>query len=175
MTFGGKTVWAKKEPNNYGGKEDCIAVRVSGGWEKKWNDATCNSNFLAVCKREKIANPYKRDGWYARKTGSSEGTCYYKYFNRVLHKKIAPYRRRSWSQAEAFCGKQVNGGGHLASITSAQEQEYVHDLVYNVYDDFENRPVWIGGRRDEEDGVYWKRWSDGKEMVYTNWMYIYLH
>ena len=165
LSFQGSSVWAKKEPNNRKGKENCIVVRGDGLYESKWNDAKCSLNAPVVCKRVKQKNPYTGDQWHGRNDGDK--TCYYKYFNKVLHKKVSPYKRKNWFDAEGFCNSQVNGGGHLASITSAAEQTYVNNLIYTTYDDFENRPVWIGGRRAEST---WDEWTDGKTMTYTNWM-----
>jgi len=167
VTFQGNSVWAWKEPNNRKGKENCIIVRGSGLYEAKWNDAKCSMNARTVCKRVKQANPYVGDGWHNRADDGGSKMCYYKYFNRVLYKKEAPYRRRSWFDAEGFCNGQVNGGGHLVSINSASEQTWVQNLIYTTYNDFENRPVWIGGRRSANS---WEEWTDGKQMTFTNWM-----
>lgn len=165
VTFQGVKVWAKNEPNNKKNKENCVVVRGSGLYEAKWNDARCTINARVACKRVKQLNPYIGDQWYPRSDGLK--TCYYKYFNRVLHNKVAPYKRKSWFDAEGFCNVQVNGGGHLASITSAAEQTFVSQLIYNEYNDFENRPVWIGGRRAAST---WDEWTDGNPMTYTNWI-----
>lgn len=37
--------WEENEPNNSGGKEDCVFMRRSG----KWNDAPCNIQQLFIC------------------------------------------------------------------------------------------------------------------------------
>lgn len=165
--FSGTSVWAKNEPNNKKEKENCILVRGTGTYEARWNDADCTMNARVVCKRVKQANPFKGDNWFDYKESASKPTCYYKYFNRVLNKKIAPYKRKSWFDAEKQCSKLQGGGGHLASITSQGEQSFIQNLIYKEYEDFENRPVWLGGRRAEDK---WDKWSDGKKMTYTNWM-----
>jgi len=56
-------------------------------------------------------------------------------------------------------------GGHLASITSAEENEQVTKISGG-------KPVWIGGiRKGSGNGPgadYW-HWSDGQPWTYTNW------
>nr|XP_016851016.1 PREDICTED: pulmonary surfactant-associated protein D [Anolis carolinensis] len=40
------TNWAAEEPNNAGGKEDCIEIYLDG----KWNDRSCTERRLIVCE-----------------------------------------------------------------------------------------------------------------------------
>nr|XP_060625007.1 pulmonary surfactant-associated protein D-like isoform X2 [Anolis sagrei ordinatus] len=40
------TNWATEEPNNAGGKEDCIEIYLDG----KWNDRSCTERRLIVCE-----------------------------------------------------------------------------------------------------------------------------
>ena len=56
-------------------------------------------------------------------------------------------------------------GGHLACITSAEENEQVTKIAGG-------KPVWIGGiRKGSGNGPgadHWM-WSDGRPWTYTNW------
>ena len=56
-------------------------------------------------------------------------------------------------------------GGHLASITSAEENEQVTRIS-------DGKPVWVGGvRKGSGNGPgaeHWS-WSDGSPWTYTNW------
>ena len=65
---------------------------------------------------------------------------------------------KSWTDARDYCKSK---GGHLATITSAEEQEAVYDLVKkgakNMY--------WIGGYLDGTDFV----WVTEEQWKYTNW------
>lgn len=76
---------------------------------------------------------------------------YYKFFDKAL----------SWKDAEAYCVEQ---GGHLASVNSKGEQNFLVNLT-------ENEPVdniWIGGYRLQDDKDTWY-WTDGSDFDYTNW------
>ncbi|KAJ6661663.1 hypothetical protein lerEdw1_013902 [Lerista edwardsae] len=42
----GYTNWANEEPNNAGGKEDCVEIYLDG----KWNDRSCTERRLIVCE-----------------------------------------------------------------------------------------------------------------------------
>ena len=84
------------------------------------------------------------------------------------------YPGLSWYDAKAACEAR---GGHLATITSADENAFVFSLVSDnnafwILDVFGNGlGPWLGGY--QEDGVQppdsgWK-WVTGEPFVYTNW------
>ena len=66
----------------------------------------------------------------------------------------------TWEDAEAFC---ENAGGHLATITSRQEQLAIAQLFseapYSAY--------WLGAKDKEWEGA-WK-WVTGEAFDWTNW------
>ena len=39
--------WRSGEPNDYGGNEDCMSIRVDG----EWNDVPCQNSYLYICKK----------------------------------------------------------------------------------------------------------------------------
>ena len=59
----------------------------------------------------------------------------------------------SWTDAKQECADM---GGHLVTITSQEEQNYIDSLNKD----------WIGGYRDSADN--WK-WVTGEKWDYTNW------
>ncbi len=63
----------------------------------------------------------------------------------------------SWSEARVYCEKV---GGHLATITSADEQKFIDYLNKG------SKSLWIGAYRDEY--VLWY-WVTGEKWDYTNW------
>lgn len=65
----------------------------------------------------------------------------------------------SWSSAKKYC---EDLGGHLVTITSAEEQTFLIDLVK----DFSKKNVWIGARPN--NGII--EWITGEDFsAYTNW------
>lgn len=65
----------------------------------------------------------------------------------------------TWEQAKAACERQ---GGHLVSITSAQEQAVVENLLRNKGN---KNNYWLGGYRN---GNTWT-WVTGERFSYTHW------
>ncbi|MEM8981065.1 MAG: lectin-like protein [Pseudomonadota bacterium] len=75
--------------------------------------------------------------------------------------------RLTWAEAEALANSRTHAGfeGHLATITSAQEQAFLDQLNPR------RLRSWLGGSDRETEGV-WK-WVAGPEtgqvISYTNW------
>ena len=63
----------------------------------------------------------------------------------------------TWNDARALCEEM---GGHLATITSAEEQAFIESLSS------EHIGLWIGGYRDDAHNWYW---VTGEAWGYTNW------
>ncbi|XP_028282339.1 brevican core protein isoform X2 [Parambassis ranga] len=65
-------------------------------------------------------------------------------------------KRQSWEAAEQHCRMC---GGHLASVMTPEEQDYINDR---------NREYqWIGLNDRTIEGDF--RWSDGNPLLYENW------
>ena len=73
----------------------------------------------------------------------------YKYFD----------NQTTWSAAEATC---VAEGGHLASINSKDENDFIHQLSNCTQQD-----LWIGSHDDDADR-HW-RWTDQSEWEFAAW------
>lgn len=75
-----------------------------------------------------------------------------------------------WEQARDFAQES---GGYLASLTSAEENEYVwHFLNSNLVGDSRYRQYWLGGYQTDtlaEPEGHWA-WVSGEEWNYTNWL-----
>ena len=65
----------------------------------------------------------------------------------------------TWTEAEAYCRKL---GGHLATITSREEQDVIASLVLTG----SRNSYWLGGQKDSSGA--WS-WVDGSEWSYKNW------
>ena len=72
------------------------------------------------------------------------------------------YRRydhsMTWQEADRFCRAK---GGHLVTINSAEEQEFIEELLRKG----ERNSYWIGGM--VASGTI--TWVTGEAVVYTNW------
>ena len=65
---------------------------------------------------------------------------------------------KTWTEAKAYCEKL---GGHLVTITTQNEQEYIQTLI----SDSSLRSFFIGG--EKKDGSF--QWITGEPFVYTYW------
>ncbi|XP_075937238.1 brevican core protein [Anarhichas minor] len=74
-----------------------------------------------------------------------QGFCYHHFV-----------KRQSWEAAEQHCRLC---GGHLLSVMTPEEQDYVNDK-YREYQ-------WIGLNDRTIEGDF--RWSDGNPLLYENW------
>lgn len=65
-----------------------------------------------------------------------------------------------WDSANTYCNKL---GGHLVTITSAEENNAVLELMLKAGKEF----AWVGATDKVEEGN-WK-WVNGETLSYTNW------
>ncbi|EYB86920.1 hypothetical protein Y032_0271g895 [Ancylostoma ceylanicum] len=89
----------------------------------------------------------------------------WKRFSRAFYKR---YCNATFDEAEKTCQSE---DGHLVSIHSKEENQFVHDLICPMdttknSGDHLNGNIWIGLRKDEK-GVW--RWVDGTEMDFKLW------
>jgi len=89
-----------------------------------------------VCRKTKRCFP----GW------AVHGTSCYKVFETKLN----------WKDAENHCQEY---GGHLASIHSKEENEFIAGL--------DSDKLWLGGSDKTTEGSW--VWSDGSTFSFTNW------
>ncbi len=66
---------------------------------------------------------------------------------------------KTWYDAEAYCESL---GGHLVTINSAEEQEFIEQLL----SDYPDADYMIGTHRDLNE---FSSWVTGEAMTYTNW------
>lgn len=76
------------------------------------------------------------------------GHCYKVFTNQV-----------TWLDAAAYCEQQ---GGHLATISSVEENQFLYDLLPPSVDQ-----CWLGGSDQIAEGTW--EWVTGEPFTYTNW------
>ena len=64
----------------------------------------------------------------------------------------------NWTDAESFC-QNWSPGAHLASVHSAEEQQFVQEGF--------PRHIWLGGSDTHKEGSW--IWSDGTQWDYSDW------
>ena len=154
------TNWSSGEPNNQEGQE--MYVHVYGKQDPansdngigEWNDASVNGASYA-------GDFYNLDNFgFICEYGSEDeenvlefGGHQYKLYNE---------NSMTWEEAKAFCEEQ---GGHLVTITSADEQDAIYQYAkqFDVHSD-----IWIGISDVEVEGD-WSHWITGEEVTFTNW------
>lgn len=80
------------------------------------------------------------------------------YFNGHWYKVIE--EKKTWDEAKSYC---ENLGGHLGTITSQEEQ----DFIFNLTKEFEVNGHWLGGTDSIEEGNW--TWINSDKWSYTNW------
>ena len=66
-----------------------------------------------------------------------------------------------WTEAKATCEQR---NGHLATITSADEQQFIRSLLEK---DAAKYNFWLGATDDGHEGTW--TWITGEQWSYTNW------
>lgn len=67
----------------------------------------------------------------------------------------------TWTQAEKYCESL---GGHLATITTADENNFIKELIVNQGN---KKTYWLGASDAEKEGA-WK-WVTGERFLFSDW------
>ncbi|XP_063953416.1 macrophage mannose receptor 1-like isoform X1 [Lytechinus pictus] len=141
------TNWGQGEPSQ-GSGEGCVAVGLGG-----WDDHSCSDQLGALCKYSRVPIPTNHP--------DLPGTCpesWISYGSDCYFFSSAAAERTSWPTAEYICRQ---GGGHLASIHSKQENEWIRNRLAQEFPD-----AWIGFEATPSTAF---AWSDDTPVDYTNW------
>ena len=148
------TNWLEGEPS--GGSEWCGAV-----WPHTWNDMESGnlmeqSGFICewedeTAVPEELPTPDSEEEEPEPDVEFVNGLSFNGHYYWIFETGL------SWDEAQAYCESL---GGHLATITSAEEQQMLAGM--NVYD----WNLWIGGY---QNGESWE-WITGESWDYSNWM-----
>ncbi|MGN1166984.1 MAG: Ig-like domain-containing protein [Lachnospiraceae bacterium] len=71
-------------------------------------------------------------------------------------------RDSEWTQAKNYC---ESIGGHLVTITSGEEQQFVVELIQKYG---QRKNYWLGGHQNGSNNSSWY-WVTGEAFSYTNW------
>lgn len=84
-----------------------------------------------------------------------------------LHQYMVVYFQDTWEAANAHVGT-LGEGWHLATVTSAEEQEFLTSFLYSTV---EGRKFWLGGYQDDDATEHAEGWNwvTGEVWDYTNW------
>lgn len=73
--------------------------------------------------------------------------------------------KSTWSGASADCQKTYSG--HLVSITSLDEEEFLANTVKAINDTDLTTHAWIGLNDQQKEGTF--QWSDGSPIDFIYW------
>jgi hypothetical protein len=116
-------------------------------------------------------NEMEKRGLAAEKLTKSPGAGVVKWNQHEYEDVYAPYGI-SWDDAKAAAEAK---GGHLVTITSEAENQFVYSLVEDdkfwIWDGYDGNGPWLGGYQkpgSTEPAEGWS-WVDGEPFAYTNW------
>lgn len=151
--------WDRWEPAT---NRPCVFINEEG----KWKTAKCNENMTSICMTSTDVPPTESsvfpgycpdDPESSMRRGSQvntwlayRGYCY--LFNT---------ERVEWPHASANC---MRHGGHLASIESPFEQQFIESNILTFQDS--HNSFWVGLYKTHK-GMW--LWLDKTAMDYTNW------
>uniref|UniRef100_W5M913 C-type lectin domain-containing protein n=1 Tax=Lepisosteus oculatus TaxID=7918 RepID=W5M913_LEPOC len=151
--------WAKDEPNNANGEEQCVQMKRHPG---TWNDMNCGMPAGGyVCKKYVGSHhtpPPPTPAWPGH---CPEGwllfgnKCF--LFRGKLHGEDA--LKANWTFARDWCRAQK---GDLAVISDQYENDFVASYLLDI-----EMSVWIGFSDLHHEGKF--TWCDGSQVTYTNW------
>ncbi len=130
--------WCPGEPNNaYNGAENYLGT-WTGSYQ--WNDYRPDVELGFICEFGDVVTQQRY---------TFNGHTY-----QIFDSSI------SWEDAKSFCETL---GGHLVSINSKDENEFIESIIKDAKQDI----YWTGGLKEESSDVW--QWLDGTLLTYTNW------
>ncbi|XP_022106461.1 C-type mannose receptor 2-like [Acanthaster planci] len=161
--------WLDGQPDDAGGREDCGAF-----WRTHnrvgWNDDRCEVTLPYLCKMPKETS--------VEAIGLAAGVdldCppFWTRFRHDCYRFFGP--PKTWQAAEEHCREFFtrNGQGHLASIFTSEENDFVlqmwqTSLVPNG-DRSLGQHVWLGFNDRLTEGTF--TWSNGMPFTFEAWQY----
>ncbi len=151
------TNWATGEPNEDFNDTEYYAQMYGKDYDDnhlgEWNDSRNDSGTLTFYQLENVGFICEWDSENITENILEFGGHKYKLYND---------KSMSWEEAKTFCEEQ---GGHLVTITSADEQDAIYEYAkqFDIHSD-----IWIGVSDTNVEGD-WSHWITGEEVTFTNW------
>jgi hypothetical protein len=184
------TNWDPGEPNDAGGKESFLQMYTNGKWNDNYIDGrtTVPYSLIEYEPSEQIQNP-NVDNPSRTTTGQpiimvplpatklqwDKNGHYYEIVQKELNWDVAKTYAESQEFSENDRGVIRNYKGHLATITSLEENSWiVHNLISPMNlapKNGENFGLWLGGYQEENANSAsegW-HWITGETWSWTNW------
>jgi hypothetical protein len=149
--------------NRTGNSDDCsvLVLQSNAFW---WEATSCSGHDIQqhavvapICQHDSIAASATSEEAPSPKPTLFECPPGWREFDN--HCYIEQTSELYWYDAEASCSSL---GGHLASIHSRAEYDFILDLLPGYFF------IWIGGIRGAADASEWT-WSDGSVWDYEAW------
>ncbi|XP_005097625.3 macrophage mannose receptor 1 [Aplysia californica] len=151
--------WNPGEPNDNGGKEDCVTWNTT---KNTWNDETCYvaHNFICEIPRGAVVTTPKPvpTGKSTLQCGNTSWSEYNK-FCYYISPSDGDNVTKTWFQARLTC---MDLGGDLISIGSDDENAFITSLV-------SRHPLggfWTGLNDLDQDSF---KWTDGSPLSFVSW------
>lgn len=147
------TSWSEDEPNNLS-EEHCVHTSIRNGTlrDRTWNDEDCDSRKFPYIVEYDCEHSETYQG----------------------HMYVATGVQRNWNQANrnAQARRACGVNGHLVTITSQEEQDFVMSLYERSGLPFSRNntlqwQAWIGLSDLFQEGVF--QWVTGEPYVYNAW------
>lgn len=130
--------------------------------DAEWDSKILNTYFDSLLNGDNVADAWSKATWINGYHEYDDNPAYFLKYGDEL--KIVTHRYKvfdigmTWSAANSYCQSL---GGHLATITSVDEEKTVTDLIKSGSKNF----YWLGGKK--VNGIW--TWITGENWNYTNW------
>lgn len=150
--------WRDDEPSNSGDEKYLQYGSMGQSPQSTWND-----------KYDTTAKGYVVE--YAHAPGQAASRPQYSSDTEKWYQVFTVPQGLSWSAADAAAKAR---GGHLATITSPAENDFVKNLglAAGIQSYGGHQTLWLGGFQppgSDEPSADWQ-WVTGEEWTYTNWV-----
>ncbi|VDI36175.1 C-type lectin domain family 4 member E [Mytilus galloprovincialis] len=142
--------WGPTQPNNRGGNENCVAMRVDPviGFNYSWTDGPCTVPTTYICEMVLYENRRKK-------------------FDKVKVRATVANFFQIYIKALKLCeviGRQYGRSASLATVDDAKTQQFLTDLMIKI----NSIGMYIGLNDLVTEGTF--HWvANGKQATYFNW------